>query len=360
MARPLATKVRNAASAGALAVLVYGTGLPAGGLALEESSSIPVVALPAGVGRQVVAGRAQGWEVRVSITPGDEVANDAAGRVAPFSSEGPAFEGSVKPDLVAPGVAIPTADAGTAADGTPRYATVTGSSAAAAAVAGVAALVAEARPELDAAELAGAIAGTSTPLTVDGLPESVTRQGAGLVDADAAAAAEIVVDAGPTVPGDETSGVWASERTLRVTNVSDHPLSVAFGFVTSADSRVTPVLTADPGSLELEPGASGKVVLAVSSREAARERVRGNHRPQRRRANDARSVGRDHGSDEAGTPRQRHRDLEDGVRPVAQRIRPLSRSAPAVSSGARTASASSPWPSSSSSSELPKGSGWAY
>ena len=155
----LAAKVRNAASAGALAVLVYGTGLPAGGLALEESSSIPVVALPAGIGRQVVAGRAQGWEVRVSIAPGDEVANDAAGRVAPFSSEGPAFEGSVKPDLVAPGVAIPTADAGTAADETPRYATVTGSSAAAAAVAGVAALVAEARPELDAAELAGAIAG---------------------------------------------------------------------------------------------------------------------------------------------------------------------------------------------------------
>lgn len=264
----LVTKVRNAASAGALAVLVYGTGLPAGGLALEESSSIPVVALPASVGRQVVAGRAQGWEVRVSITPGDEVANDAQGHVAPFSSEGPAFEGSVKPDLVAPGVAIPTADAGTAADGTPRYATVTGSSAAAAAVAGVAALVAEARPELDAAELAGAIAGTSAPLTVDGLPERVTRQGAGLVDADAAAAAEIVVDAGPTVPGDETSGVWASERTLRVTNVSDHPLSVAFGFVTSADSRVTPVLTADPGSLELEPGASGKVVLTVSSREA--------------------------------------------------------------------------------------------
>jgi hypothetical protein len=206
--------------------------------------------------------------IRVSIAANDQVSNDAAGRVAPFSSQGPAFDGSVKPDLVAPGVAIPTADAGTAADGTPRYATVTGSSAAAAAVAGVAALLAEARPDLDAAGLAGAIAGTATPLTVDGLPESVTLQGAGLVDASAAATTEIVVDAGPTVPGDERSGVWASQRTLRITNVSDHVLTVAFGFVTSSDSRTTPVLTADPGSIKLESGASGKVVLAVSSLEA--------------------------------------------------------------------------------------------
>ena len=49
----------------------------------------------------------------------------------------------MKPDLVAPGVGLATADAGPEPDGTERYATATGSSAAAAVVAGAAALVAE-------------------------------------------------------------------------------------------------------------------------------------------------------------------------------------------------------------------------
>ena len=76
--------------------------------------------------------------------------NSDAGRVASFSSTGPAFDGSVKPDLVGPGVALATSDPGADADGSPRFVTVNGTSAAAATVAGAAALLAQARPSLDA------------------------------------------------------------------------------------------------------------------------------------------------------------------------------------------------------------------
>ena len=106
--------------------------------------------------------------------------------MAPFSSRGLAFDGFVKPDLVAPGVGLLTADSGKAEDGTPRYSSVSGSSAAAAVVAGAAALLAQARPELDASALKGLLAGSARALP----RESVAAQGAGLLDVGAASADE--------------------------------------------------------------------------------------------------------------------------------------------------------------------------
>ena len=92
----------------------------------------------------------------------------------------------MKPDLVAPGVGLLTADPGKAEDGTPRYSSVSGSSASAAVVAGAAALLAQARPELDASALKGLLAGSARALP----RESVAAQGAGLLDLGAASANE--------------------------------------------------------------------------------------------------------------------------------------------------------------------------
>ena len=66
--------------------------------------------------------------------------------VSAFSSGGLAFDGAPKPDVVAPGIGLATADAGLNPDGSPRYATATGTSAAAAVTAGAAALLVQARP----------------------------------------------------------------------------------------------------------------------------------------------------------------------------------------------------------------------
>jgi subtilisin family serine protease len=270
----IARKVRNATSAGARALLVYGSGLPAGGLDLEESSSIPVVPVPVDVGRRVVAARAEGLDVSVSISPAESLPNDAAGGVAGFSSQGPAFDGSVKPDLVAPGVGIAAPDAGTGPDGTARYATVTGSSAAAAVVAGAAALVAELRPELDADTLATVLVASAEQVAPAGRPEPVTAQGAGLVDPGRAAALELVVRAGPTV-SDSAGDRWSSRRVVRVENLGDHPVTLTFGFVPDEDATATLTLSARPGSLNLGPGETGDAVLGVSASERPAARVSG-------------------------------------------------------------------------------------
>jgi Subtilase family len=119
--------------------------------------------------------------------------------VAPFSSTGLAFDGHLKPDVVAPGVDVPA--------GRVR---VSGSSAAAAVVAGAAALLAQARPGLDAQTLDGLIVATARPLP----HEPVTAQGAGVLDIGAAAAGEVAV-AGGTLTNVSVRTIRIRQRTLR-------------------------------------------------------------------------------------------------------------------------------------------------
>src|SRR6266511_679072 len=145
-----ATTVGNAARAGAVAVVFYGANLPAGAIGLDESAPIPAVAIPTGTGETVLARLGRGEPVTVSIGAARTTSNASEGRVARFSSTGLAFDGRVKPELVAPGVSLGTAEPGANSDGSPRFGTVSGTSTAAAIVAGAAALLAEARPELDA------------------------------------------------------------------------------------------------------------------------------------------------------------------------------------------------------------------
>ena len=60
---PLLPRVRNAAEAGAAAVIVYGSVLPAGAAGLSEDAPIPVLAVPSGTGRAIAAAGGEGAEV---------------------------------------------------------------------------------------------------------------------------------------------------------------------------------------------------------------------------------------------------------------------------------------------------------
>ncbi|HSK17054.1 MAG TPA: S8 family serine peptidase, partial [Gaiellaceae bacterium] len=121
----LEPRVRNAAAAGAAAVLVSGASLPAGALALDDGLAVPVVGIPAEAGRELVAAARAGETSVVDLSAAETLANGALMEVAPFSSGGVAFDGRVKPDLVAPGVGLATGDPG----GGGSYASVTGTSA---------------------------------------------------------------------------------------------------------------------------------------------------------------------------------------------------------------------------------------
>ena len=163
--------------------------LPAGALSLAEAPAVPVLGLDAPIARALRAALRRGDAVTAAIGAPRLDENPEAADVAPFSSRGLAYDGGAKPDLAAAGVGIATSEPGRGEAGVARYGSISGSSAAAAVAGGTAAVLAQARPDLDAAGLRGALVAGARPL--DAEPGAA---GTGLVDAGAAAAAELVAE----------------------------------------------------------------------------------------------------------------------------------------------------------------------
>ena len=208
--------IEDAVSAGARAVVLYGIQLPAGGLGLDESVDVPVLSVPDRVGLTAVSALAHGHKPVVSVGVPGTVHNGTSAEIAPFSSRGLAFDARVKPDLAAPGVVVATSEPGSNDDGSPRFGTVNGSSAAAAIVTGAAALLAQARPGLRAPDLRSLLAATAHPLG----ETSVTAQGSGLVDVGAAAATELASEPDTLAFGRAEGDGWHRSQPLTLHNVS--------------------------------------------------------------------------------------------------------------------------------------------
>jgi len=249
---PLAPRVRSAVADGAGTVLVYGSGLPAGAIDLERQAAVPIVALPLEAGAAVADALGKGWEVDLELGEPVDRANPDVATVAPFSSRGPALGGHAKPDLVAAGVGLATADAGGG------FATVTGTSAAAAVVAGGAALLAEARPGLDARALASALVAGARPLA----GESQAAQGAGLVDATRAALVELVAEPATLALGRLRPRGAPATVTLVLRNVSDRPIRARLS-AEVAEGTAAPRI--EPDAVTVRPGAARKVDVSLSA-----------------------------------------------------------------------------------------------
>src|SRR5213596_3402463 len=86
------TAVENAARAGAAAVVLYGTAIPAGGLGLDESVPVPVVAVPDDVARTALDALAAGLHPALSLGASRVARNGTGGGTAPFSSRGLSFD----------------------------------------------------------------------------------------------------------------------------------------------------------------------------------------------------------------------------------------------------------------------------
>jgi subtilisin family serine protease len=252
-----------AARAGAAAVVLYGNELPSGAVGLSEDVDVPVVAVSEAVGHDLAkdlrAGRA------ASVTVGAPTGRTVGGGVAPFSSRGLAFDGRLKPDLTAPGIGVLTSEPGRNPDASPRFGTASGSSAAAAVVAGAAALLVQARPSLDAVGLKGLLVGAAKPLP----RESLTAQGAGLLDVGAAAAAEAAAAPATLTFPPATGERWRGARVLTLRNLSTRSLRLAIG--TPRAGAV--VVAASPRQLTLGPG--GRAQVFVTARLAFTPRGRG-------------------------------------------------------------------------------------
>jgi minor extracellular serine protease Vpr len=249
------TTYSNAARAGATAVLFYGGTVPPGGLGLDGEASVPAVTVPQQLARELLARLAGGVPVTASIGSVRAAANQSDDHVAQFSSTGLAFNGLVKPEIVAPGVDLSTAEPGANSDGSPRYGTINGTSGAAALVAGSAALLAQARPDLDAAALKGVLVGSARPLPSDPL----TAQGAGLVDVGGAAATELIASPASIPFGRATSAKWRTDQQLELRNVSVRPLRLSLAFDVTSEGAASVQLNVSPQSVYLGAGRTAQI-----------------------------------------------------------------------------------------------------
>jgi minor extracellular serine protease Vpr len=247
--------VEEATSAGALAVVVDGP-LPAGAFSLDVPAGVPVLGFASGVVAEMRALLAGGIPVTVSIGDVDVETRQAEGSIAAFSSRGLVLDGSLKPSLAAPGVSVPTSEPGRGDEGEVRFGTISGTSAAAAVTAGVAAVLAQGRPALHARALHGVLVGSAQRSDLD-----PTASGAGLVDLRAAVQQEVYAE--PSLLSFGVPGPSGAERVVRITNVSTRRLSVSIGTAAIAPKGVE--ITVDPLRVRLRPGASSDVVVRAST-----------------------------------------------------------------------------------------------
>jgi hypothetical protein len=247
--------VANAARAGAVAVLFYGAELPAGGIALDENGPIPAVTIPERVAERLMEQIRKGRPATASLGAVRTAPNSDEGKVARFSSTGLAFDSRVKPELVAQGVALETAEPGSNPDGSARYGTVNGTSAAAALVAGGAALLAQGRPDLDAVGLKSLLVGSARPIP----GEPVTAQGLGLVDVGGAAASEVAVVPTSLGLGRADGRRWRGTQELELRNVSMRRLRLTLELRVAREGAAALDFTVTPRRVAVPAGGSVRV-----------------------------------------------------------------------------------------------------
>ena len=242
----------SAARAGAAAIVLHDARIPAGGLGVDDRLDVPVVSIPAGVARATQRLLRSGEKTTIEIGALRERRNPDSGLSAAFSSSGLAFDGGMKPELLASGVGLLTSHPGRTADGQPAFGTVSGSSAAAAVVGGGAALLAQARPDLDAQGLRGAIVGTARAMSAGG------RR----LDLGAAAAVEVVAEPASVPIGHANARGWQGTATFTIRNVSQRelPIMISLGRLGEVGGAA---LAVSPGRLTLRPRERRKVFVAA-------------------------------------------------------------------------------------------------
>ena len=148
-------------------------------------------------------------------------AADKQRRLAPWSARGPRLrDGSVKPDIAAPGVDVIAARAN---PGKVPYEARTGTATAAAVTAGAAALVMQFRPQWPAATVRDALIGSARPLA--GGLANIYDEGAGMIDLARLIELKVLIQ-----PATVSFGVIheddAAVKTVRLFNLTDHPYTV--------------------------------------------------------------------------------------------------------------------------------------
>ena len=261
----IAERAVAASAAGAKALVLYGDGgAPPGALGLDDRVTLPIIVIPGDQGAAAAGTLLTGGSVTVTFAGPQDDSNPDVGTVAPFSSTGLAFDDSVKPDLVAPGVAITTS----APDR--RYAALSGTSVAAAQVAGAAALVMQAHPTWSPAFVRGALVGSGrqVPGAAGDGAAPVESQGGGAVSVGNAETATVVAEPTSVTFGLARAPKVSVKRVLTLANAGAATVHVSVkltrdGAGDDGDSKIS--LDGAPTDLAIAPGATVPVTLTLQA-----------------------------------------------------------------------------------------------
>jgi uncharacterized protein (TIGR03437 family) len=274
-----ATTVNNVSSAGAVAVLIF---LQPGASVLFEltglsNTGIPTALISYDAGTFLAAYLASHPGTFLTLVPVvSEASSSLPPAVASFSSRGPGIgDASIKPELVAPGAGIYTAAQNFDPNGDlyspDRYIGADGTSFAAALVAGAAALVKQAHPSYTAAQVKSAITNTASTGLVDyevngaPFPARVEAAGAGQLNAQAAVTSTITIDPATVAFGIVNAGPPSSalpSKTVVITNTGTAAASLRLA-VSQRDADANASIILSPASLNLAPGQSGSITVAL-------------------------------------------------------------------------------------------------
>lgn len=267
------TKVTNAQNAGAAGVVIYdnvteGLFSPSG----LSSTNIPAVLISNsdGLNLKTFAGTHSGYQVTLDSNAMEILVQDY-NQLASFSSLGPAVgTNAIKPELVAPGTSIYMATENYDPLGQlyspSRYAAFDGTSFATPIVAGAAALVLQAHPTYNPAQVKSALVNTAAPaVTQDtsGNPVSIREIGAGLLDTNAAINQTVTVNPATLSFGALNGISLPQSQTLAFSNSGSATVNLSFTVSASASASNASV-SVSPSSLSIDAGASGSVQVTLS------------------------------------------------------------------------------------------------
>lgn len=238
-------KINNAEALGAVAAIIYNN--TTGIISMDTTGST----LPAGSILQTDGTLLKSLTpLTVSVGPDSNVTSfvspDPADTIGSFSSRGPrGFDSKLKPEIAAPGVAIFAADMGSGTLGV----SYNGTSMAAPHVAGVAALIKQARPGWTNEQIKAAIMNTAVDLA-DSTSRQIPRQGAGRIDAYAAVNTNVVAVGDPKLVSlswgvvEVNENIFEDDKTITLYNFTgdDITLDIAsvFTSATIAGATLTP------------------------------------------------------------------------------------------------------------------------
>lgn len=270
---PFADKVFYAQQAGAVAVVIQNTEdtvmdfACSGDFCDPGEIAIPAVMVPQSAGEDLTSWRVLYSDATLRIDPRPRLTETRVGVVWENSARGPAFMRYLKPDLVAPGVSVLSATLDPAAEG-PQYAQMTGTSVAAAHVAGAAALLLQANPEWGHAEVKAALMASAgiEGLVLDAAalePAGVLARGAGLIDAAEAASAPLLADP-PSISLPDVRAGQTYTVPLALTDTRASGDAIGYTAAVSATGMITASVL---GDIVLAPGetVTASVHLTVST-----------------------------------------------------------------------------------------------